>query len=127
MSEPRPSRTTAEWATLVGACLVLAVLVGLIAAQLAADRQPASPVAEVLGHEEVDGFHHVEVVVTNHGDDTAANVQVNAELSIDGEVTSADQTIDFLAGSEEEDLVFVFEDDPDDGELQVAVSGFGEP
>ena len=35
--------------------------------------------------------------------------------------------IDFLAGGEEEELVFIFEDDPADGELTVAVSGFGVP
>lgn len=127
MRDGRRVRTNAEWASLVGSCLVLAVLVGLIAAQLASTRERPSPVAEVAGHRQADGFHHVEVVVTNRGDDTAANVQVTAELTIDGEVTSADQTIDFLAGDEEDDLVFTFEDDPADGELSVVVSGFAVP
>ena len=129
MSERRTdrARTSAEWVTLAGCCLVLAVLVGLIASQLNSTRAPAAPAAVVDGTEEVGGFHHVEVVVTNDGDETAANVQVTAELTIDGEVTSADQTIDFLAGDEEEDLVFVFEDDPAEGELRVAVSGFAVP
>ena len=123
----RDPRTRAEWVTLVCSCLVLAVLVGLIAVQMASTRDPASPVAVVEGHHEADGFHHVEVAVTNHGDETAANVQVTADLEVDGETTTADQTIDFLAGGEAEDLVFIFEDDPADGELTVAVSGFGVP
>lgn len=127
MSSPRDPRTPAEWVTLTASCLVLAVLVALIAAQLAAPREPASPVAEVTGTYEADGFHHVEVSVTNHGDETAAEVQVTAELVVDGEPTEADQTIDFLAGGEEEDLVFIFEDDPADGELTVTVSGYGVP
>lgn len=127
MSAPRRARTTAEWVTLAGSCLVLAVLVGLIAVQMTSTRDPASPVAVVEGHRRADGFHHVEVVVTNQGDETASNVLVTADLTIDGETTSADQSIDFLAGGEEEDLVFVFEDDPADGELRVAVRGFGVP
>lgn len=127
MTEPRGGRTTAEWASLAVSCLILAALVGLIGAQLTSTREPASPVAVVDGHHVAHGFHHVAVVVTNHGDETASNVQVTAELTIDGDVTSADQSIDFLAGGEEEDLVFVFEDDPADGELRVAVSGFGVP
>lgn len=126
MSGPRDPRSPAEWITLAASCLVLAVLVALIALQ-PFDQAPPSPVAEVVSHHEVDGFHHVEVAVTNHGEETAANVQVTAELTIDGETTSADQTIDFLAGDESDDLVFVFEDDPADGELTVAVSGFGLP
>ena len=123
----RDPRTPAEWVTLTACCLVLAVLVGLIAVQLTSTREPASPVAEVEGTYEADGFHHVEVSVTNHGDETAAEVQVTAELVVDGEATEADQVIDFLAGGEEEDLVFVFEDDPADGELTVVVSSFGVP
>jgi len=124
----RGARTAAEWTTLACSCLVLAVLVALIAARLGEDRDPASPVAVIDGEiRSSDGLHHVDVVVTNYGDDTAANVQVSAELTIDGEVTAADQTIDFLAGDEEEELVFVFEDDPADGELTVAVTGFAVP
>ncbi len=123
----RDPRTAAEWTTLATASIVLAVLVGLIAAQLTSPRDPAAPVAELDGQHEEHGFHHVDVVVTNHGDETAANVQVTAELTIDGEVTEADQMIDFLAGGEEEELVFIFEDDPADGELRVSVSGFGVP
>jgi uncharacterized protein (TIGR02588 family) len=46
---------------------------------------------------------------------------------IDGESTEGDQSIDFLAGGETEDLVFVFDDAPSDGELTVAVSGYGVP
>jgi uncharacterized protein (TIGR02588 family) len=121
-------RTAAEWTALACSCLVLAVLVGLIVAQLGDDREPAAPVAVIDGEPRaIDDLHHVDVVVTNEGDETAANVQVSAELTIDGEATTADQTIDFLAGDEEEELVFVFGDDPAEGELTVEVSGFAVP
>ncbi len=124
----REPRTPAEWVTLVVASLILAVLVALIATQIDDTRSPAAPVAVVVGEaRDVDGLHHVDVTVTNEGDHTAANVQVGAELKIGDETTVADQTIDFLAGDEEEDLVFVFEDDPADGELTVAVTSFAAP
>jgi uncharacterized protein (TIGR02588 family) len=124
----RTSRTSAEWTTLAVACAVLLLVVGLIGSQMFSPRTPPAPVATVVGEPyEVGGMHHVDVRVTNRGDETAANVQVNAELTIDGEATTADQTVDFLAGEEEEDLVFVFADDPGDGELSVTVGGFGVP
>lgn len=107
---------------------MLALLVGLIVVQLFDDPEPAAPVAEVDGEPRlVGGLHHVDVVVTNEGDETAAEVQVTAELVQDGQTTTGDQTVDFLAGGEEVDLVFVFSDDPADGSLSVEVSGFAVP
>lgn len=123
----REPRTTAEWVTLAGSCAVLGVVVALIVVQLLSSRDPAAPVAVVERIRPLGDVHHVEVTVTNEGDDTAADVQVNADLTIDGEVVSADQVIDFLSGGEDEDLVFVFEDDPAEGELEVVVSGFSVP
>ena len=123
----RDPRTVAEWVTLVCASLILGVVVALIAAQLRGERDPAAPVAEITDIREVDDVHHVEVVIGNDGDETAAEVQVQAELSIDGETSEADQVIDFLAGGEEEHLVFVFEEDPAEGLLTVAVTGFAVP
>jgi len=121
-------RTTAEWTTFVVSCLVLAVVVGLIAVQAVGTADPARPTASIKKTTQgPDGRSFVSVDVTNRGDDTASQVQVTAELTIDGEATTADQTIDFLAGDESEDLVFVFEDDPSDGELTVTVSGFAIP
>ena len=125
----RDPRTSGEWTALVGSSLILLVLIGLIVAQMGGSRSPAAPTAAVAGEvRQVGDLHHVDVTVTNEGDETAANVQVSAELTIEGEVVSAgDQTIDFLSGDEEADLVFVFADDPDDGELTVAVTSFAEP
>lgn len=124
---PRDPRTPAQWVTLVCSCLILGGLVALIAAQLGETREPAAPVV-VLGEvRDVGGTHHVDVVVTNEGDETAANVQVVAELTVDGTVTTGEQMIDFLAGGEEEELVFVFDDDPGEGDLSVSVAGFAVP
>ncbi|HJR24579.1 MAG TPA: hypothetical protein VJ804_03845 [Acidimicrobiales bacterium] len=123
----RDPRSPAEWVTLTVSLLVLAALVGIIVVRLLEEREPAAPTATVEGVEEIGGVHHVEVTVRNEGDDTAADVQIVAELVIGDETTEADQVLDFLAGDEEEQVVFVFEDDPADGELTVGVSGFSVP
>ena len=128
MSADQGSRTTAEWMTFAVSCAILLVVVALIGVQLTHEQTPAAPQAERVGPVRVErGQHFVDVAVTNHGDATAADVQVTASLVIDGETTEGDQTIDFLAGGETEDLVFVFDDPPSDGELTVAVSGYGVP
>jgi uncharacterized protein (TIGR02588 family) len=124
----REARTSAEWVTLAISVAILLVVVSLEAVQLRSEHSDPAPEAHRVGRERVvGGQHFVEVAVTNEGDATAANVQVSASLVIDGETTEGDQTIDFLAGHETEDLVFVFDDSPSDGELTVAVTGFAVP
>ena len=120
-------RTVAEWVTLAVSCAILAVVLALIAIQLANSDDPAAPAATVASVRSLDGRHYVEVVVTNQGDDPASNVQVSASLVIDSSTTEGDQTIDFLAADEEVRLTFVFDDDPALGELTIAVTGFTDP
>jgi uncharacterized protein (TIGR02588 family) len=123
-----PSRTGAEWVSFGAAVAVLAVVVVLIAAQMTGAQSPPAPIAARHGRvREVKGRYFVPVRVVNEGDETAADVQVSAELTIGGETTEGDQTIDFLAGDEEEDLTFAFDDDPADGELVISVRGFTTP
>ncbi|MGB3409839.1 MAG: CARDB domain-containing protein [Microthrixaceae bacterium] len=123
----KSERTRAEYVTLAACIAVVAVVVGLILLQLPNEDGPPAPVTNVDGVAKVGDDFHVSVTVSNDGGGTAANVQVNASLDVDGEVTEADQTIDFLASDDEEELVFVFADDPDSGELTVAVGGFAIP
>lgn len=124
----RNRRSGAEWVTFGISCGVLAVVVSLVVVQLVQPSTPAAPVAAVAGVAHDDGGpYYVDVSVTNEGRATAANVQVAAGLTIDDRTTEADQVIDFLAGSEQQDLVFVFADDPGSGELEVAVVGFAVP
>lgn len=121
-------RSTAEWFTLGVSCLILGLVAALIVGQMLRDRDPASPVAEVSGPTRRAGdVHHIPVRLTNEGDDTATNVVVSAELVVDGETSSAEQTVAFLAGGAHEQLVFVFEDDPSKGDLTVAVTSYAEP
>lgn len=121
-------RSTAEWTTLAASCVVLLVVVGVIVAQMFGATAPPDPVAEVRVpyRVEADSFH-VTVEVSNRGDQTASNVQVSAELEMDGETMTAEQTVDFLAGHATQDLVFVFDDDPAEGTLTVSVSSYSMP
>ena len=123
----RPKRTAAEWTTFVVSCLVLGLVVALVASQAVGADDPPEPVAEVAAIRAVRGRYFVDVTVTNKGDETASAVQVTADLEVQGESATADQTIDFLAGSETEDLVFVFDEAPSTGKLTVVVSGFAIP
>ena len=85
MTGPQEGRSVAEWVTFVGSCCILAFVLGLILVQMRDPLDPQAPVAEVSGETlVVDGHHHVRVAVDNIGDKTAANVQVTAELEIDG-------------------------------------------
>jgi uncharacterized protein (TIGR02588 family) len=124
----RPARTPAEWVSFAVSCLVLGVVVILIVQQPQSDDGPAAPVASVAGEaERVPGGFHVPVEVRNEGKAAAADVQVTAELTIVGETSEADQVVPFLGAEEAQDLVFVFPDDPADGDLTVQVAAFAVP
>jgi uncharacterized protein (TIGR02588 family) len=123
----QPGRTRAEWTTLIGSCLVLALVASLVISQMVGTRQPAAPHGVISDVTTVQGQHHVAVDVTNEGDDTAANVQVSLEYVLDGEKVEADQTIDFLAGGEEAHLVYVVDPAVPTDQLQVSVTGFTDP
>ncbi len=123
----RPERTTAEWTTFGVAVAVLLAIIAAIGVEAARHHDDAQPVASIDGTRRVGDQFHVAVVVVNEGDKAASAVQVNASLEVEGETLEGDQVVDFLAGGDEEELVFVFDKDPDDGELSVEVSGFTVP
>lgn len=126
MSERR-SRNAAEWTTLGISLAVLVGVFALVAIQLRNPDAAPVPTARVKQVRAVGDRFHVDVEVTNEGDRTAANVQVNAEIQgIDGAI-SGDQTIDFLPGGGEQQLTFIFDDDPTTHELEVRVTGFTNP
>ena len=123
----RPARTAAEWTTFAISVAILLVVIAAIAVEAMREDENAQPVASVERTERVGDQFQVFVTVENRGDKAAAAVQVTASLEVDGETAEADQTVDFLAGDDEAELVFVFDGDPDDGELTVEVASFGVP
>jgi len=124
----RRGRRAPEWATFIGSCLILALVAVLVMSQLVGPHAPAAPRAVTTGEvRAVNGQQHVDVEVSNTGDETAANVQVSVEFVVDGETTEADQIVDFLAGGEKVTLVFLFDEAPFEGQLKVAVTGYTDP
>ena len=120
-------RTTAEWVTFGVSCLVLLAVAALVLSRLLGAHDPAAPTATVGGVTTVLQQRQVPVTVGNAGDETAANVTVRLEFEVDGEKDDAEHTIDFLAGGEEADLVFVLPDDADTSGVTARVTGFSHP
>lgn len=118
----------AEWTTLIVSSMVVALVVGLIGVQMLSVAETADPVVRVVEIDRVGDRFGVRVTVENGGDETAANVQVAARLASGaGSQEAGDLSIDFLAGGEAQDLVFLFDADPAQGELEVVVTGFEDP
>lgn len=123
----RPGRTTAEWVALAVSSAILLVVFALVTVQLRNPDALPDPVARVERIRPMGDRFHVQVSVRNNGDQTAADVQVSAELATADGPATGDQTIAFLAGGGVEDLTFVFEDDPAAHNLTVTVTGFADP
>lgn len=124
--QSRPRRSTAEWVSFAVACAVLGLVIGAIASlRIGGEPQPpAFTVRSVPARQEAGRFH-VQARVENHGDETAENVQVVAELTTPGEApVEAEQVIDFLSGGDQEEVEFVFAEDPASGELDIEVRSF---
>lgn len=127
MSGGARRRTPAEWVTFTVATAVLIGVLAAIATEIPGSRRPPDPVARAGAAERRGERFVVPVVVENLGEQTAQDVQVQATLTIDGEDQDGDQVIDFLSGGEQEEMEFVFDDDPADGELVVRVTGHSLP
>jgi uncharacterized protein (TIGR02588 family) len=127
-SEKAATRSGPEWIILgVSASILAAVVLVLVVLAFRTD-DPASPAADPPGpSRQVGEQFFVPVDIVNNGDVGAAEVQVLAELTIDGVTSSGDQVVDFLGGGERQQLIFIFDDDPADGELEISVTGFAEP
>ena len=127
-SAQRAARSIPEWVTFGVSAFGLAAVVATLTVLAFREDAPAAPtVGRIAEANEVDGQFLVPVDVVNRGDEAAASVQVTAELVIGSEIATGDLSIDFLGGGETEELVFVFRDDPTQGELTVEVVGFAQP
>ena len=120
-------RSAAEWVTFGIAVVVVVVIVGLVAVEIPGSKAPPSPAVRVGAIEDRGGQFVVPVSVTNDGERSASEVQVIASLEVDGVEAESDQVVDFLSGGEVEELEFVFDEDPEDGELDVRIGGYQLP
>jgi uncharacterized protein (TIGR02588 family) len=132
MSQPgqRRQRSFAEWITLSIASLIVASIVGLVLySWLKVGNLPPVLAIEQSGKiRQAEGNFYVPFTLTNKGGETADAVRVTAELRIDGKVEQrGEQQIDFLAGGEAEEGVFLFSRNPQSGELSLRVASYQKP
>ena len=125
-----PGRSLAEWITLTLSTLVLVTLVALVLYdwQLSRNIPPACQVESTEATRLTEGRYYVPFTLKNTGGRIARTVQVIAELHLpDGNDETGEQQFDFLSGSERKKGGFVFEHNPQTGDLVVRVASFGLP
>lgn len=77
---------------------------------------------------EVNGQYYIPFEVVNKGEETAASVQIVAELRVNGKVEQkGEQQIEFLSRSEKETGAFIFSKNPEKGELTLRVASYKSP
>lgn len=113
----------------ISGILILVMVVYLGYRALAADGRPPNFTATVENIERVDALFHVDVAVTNLGDETAAGLIVQAVLAEDGAVIETGEIqFDYLAAGSTRRGAFVFRNDPARiGALRLFVLGYTEP
>ncbi|MGD1900027.1 MAG: TIGR02588 family protein [Phormidesmis sp.] len=123
-------RSLAEWVTLTLSTVILLVIVALVLYdwQLSKNIPPAFQVEITESTRITAGHYYVPFSLKNTGGRIARTVQVVAELNLpDGSTETGEQEFDFLSGNERKKGGFVFEHNPQSGELVVRVASFGLP
>lgn len=111
----------------ISTAIVVAVLAA-IASTMPGGEDGVRFALEVAGVRPEGDEHHVRVRVRNDGRRTVENAQVTATLTLPGqEPAEGEQQVQFLAGGAEEEVVFVFPDDPTEGELELRVASYTLP
>ena len=129
-SRERPPRTAAEWWTFGISLALIAAIAGLIAASwITGVTGPPVLEAHPSGPAVRSGaVYRVPFEVRNSGGEAATDVQVVAELRIDGKVAGeGEQSVMFLSGGERESGAFLFADDPSTGVLTISVASYLDP
>lgn len=126
----RGGRSTAEWLTFAVSLALVAAVFGVILASWATG--PSGPPVlrvERSGPVEHDGrAYRVPFSVRNDGGEAATDVQVTAELTIDGTLEGeGEQTFMFLSGGESESGAFLFPADPARGTVTIEVVSYSDP
>ena len=123
------SQSPAEWISFLIASAILVSVLGTVVYLWVRDRNSQPPELAVTSTIETRrGKYYVPFTVTNSGDETAAAVQIIAELRINGVVVEwGEQTIDFLSSQEEKKGAFIFTREPRPNELTVRTASYQEP
>jgi uncharacterized protein (TIGR02588 family) len=124
------SRSRAEWISFsISLSLVFILVVLVLYSWWNGETNP--PVLSLDFTPEVrqeQGQYYVPFSVKNTGGGTAEAVQVIAELRFNGEVIeTGQQHISFLSGGEVQKGVFIFQRNPQQGDLEIRVASYKLP
>ncbi|NJM98652.1 MAG: TIGR02588 family protein [Phormidesmis sp. RL_2_1] len=126
----RKRRSLAEWVTLTFSSVLLTALVGLVLYdwQVSKNLPPAFRIEIVESARFTEGHYYVPFTLHNTGGSIARTVQVIGQLQLaDGSDETGEQQFDFLSGNERKKGGFVFEHNPQAGNLVIRVASFGLP
>ncbi len=125
----RGERSPAEWVTFLVASAILLAVVGLVLYDWLGTPDILPQLNVTQGDIRTVGEQfYVPFTVENTGGDTAQNVQIVAELRVNGEMLEdGEQQIEFLSEGETEEGEFVFREDPQSGELTLRVASYTAP
>lgn len=127
--ETKHQPTLAEW---ISFSISLSILTALISLVIFAWTQQKNtpPIVTLQTTEtirEVEGQFYVPFTVTNTGGETAASIQIIAELKDGTYQETGEQEIEFLSGGELEEGAFIFSRDPRQGQLKLRVASYQLP
>ncbi len=124
-------RTIAEWVTFSVASSILIGVISLVSFTWIKQPSQKPPLLIVTKNQplrKVNGQYYIPFEVVNKGGETAASVQVIAELRLNGKVEeTGEQQIEFLSRSEKETGAFIFSQNPEEGELILRVASYKSP
>ncbi|MEM6401361.1 MAG: TIGR02588 family protein [Cyanobacteria bacterium P01_D01_bin.116] len=124
-------RTMAEWVTFSVASSILIAVVGLVSftwIKQPAQKPPLLIVTSNKPQRNIKEQYYIYFEVVNKGEETAASVQVIAELRINGKIEeTGEQQIEFLSRGEKETGAFIFSQNPEKGELILRVASYKSP
>jgi uncharacterized protein (TIGR02588 family) len=114
-------RSTAEWVSLGIALMILAVVTGIVISLWLQPKEETARFTIETGGVRVEAEQfYVTVMVTNLGDETAAQVKLVGTLTLEGREETAETTFDYIPSRSSERAVLIFSRDPARAIIRVA-------
>jgi len=128
--EKQSERSLAENVSFGISLLFLSLLVGLVVYQWVTkkDQPPVLSVTTDAQVRQAGKQFYIPFTVANTGGETVESVEVIAELNLNGKIENiGSQQIDFLSDGETNSGAFILNQNPNQGELIVRVTGYKLP
>ncbi|MEL6579105.1 MAG: TIGR02588 family protein [Cyanobacteria bacterium J06621_12] len=129
MPKSSSRRSLAEKVSLIISLFIVSTLLALICyVWVSGDTNPPILSVSTDAIRQVEQQYYVPFTVTNSGGETANSVEIIAELFVGQlSVRTGRQQIDFLSRQESKSGEFIFDRDPQQGELTVRVASYQQP